>query len=39
MCQHKSEFFYTDINFVKTFIDTCAPKKWFYDYIIVVFVH
>ena len=28
-----------DVNFVKTFIVTCTPKKWDYGYKMVVYVH
>ena len=30
---------YTDTNFVETFIDTCTPKKRFYVYVIVMYLH
>ena len=39
MCQRKTEFWCTDINLLKTFIDIYTPKKLFYGYVIIVYVH
>ena len=35
----KDRILCADINLVKTFIATCTPKNWCYDFIIVLYVH